>query len=59
MIPFTRRVFNRITIDNIQRLRMVKHLLADSRFSHKEIAKYTELTLDEIEELASKIATSS
>ena len=38
---------------------MVKHLLADSRFSHKEIAKYTELTLDEIEELASKIATSS
>ena len=38
---------------------MVKHLLADNRFSHKEIAKYTELTLDEIEELASKIATSS
>ena len=59
MIPFTRRVFNRITIDNTQRLRIVKHLLADNRSSHEEIAKYTELTLDEIEELASKIAASS
>ena len=34
-------------------------LLADNRFSHEEIAKYTELTLDEIEELARKIAASS
>jgi hypothetical protein len=59
MIPFTRRVFNRITIDNTQRLRIAKHLLADIRSSHEEIAKYTELTLDEIEELASKIAASS
>lgn len=46
MIPFTRRVFNRITIDNTQRLRIAKHLLADNRSSHEEIAKYTELTLD-------------
>lgn len=59
MIPFTRRVFNRIAIDNTQRLRIAKHLLADNRSSHEEIAKYTELTLDEIEELARKIAASS
>ena len=32
---------------------------AYNRFSHEEIAKYTELTLDEIEELARKIAASS
>ena len=46
-------------MDNTQRLRIAKHLLADNRSSHEEIAKYTELTLDEIEELARKIAASS
>ena len=40
-------------------LEVAERLLEDNRFSHEEIAKYTELTLDEIEELASKIAASS
>ena len=41
------------------RAEVAERLLEDNRFSHEEIAKYTELTLDEIEELASKIAASS
>ena len=40
-------------------LEAAERLLADNRFSHEEIAKYTELTLDEIEELARKIVASS
>ena len=40
-------------------LEIAERLLADNRFSYEKIAKSTELTLDEIEELASKIAASS
>ena len=55
------RIFDEIRAEAAHEcsLEAAERLLADNRFSHEEIAKYTELTLDEIEELARKIAASS
>lgn len=55
------RIFDEIRAEAAHEysLEVAERLLADNKFSHEEIARYTELTLDEIEELASKAATSS
>ena len=55
------RIFDEIRAEAAHEcsLEAAERLLADNRFSHEEIAKYTELTLDEIEDLARKIAASS
>ena len=55
------RIFDEIRAEAAHEcsLEAAERLLADNRFSHEEIAKYTELTLDEIEELARKIDASS
>ena len=54
------RIFDEIRAEAAHEcsLEAAGRLLADNRFSHEEIAKYTELTLDEIEELARKKAAS-